>query len=44
MQAKTPAREATNSMEQLTEGCIALLPLDNSQGSVEFLNNQQIES
>ena len=38
MQAKTPAREATNSMEQRTEGCIAILPLDNGQGSVEFLN------
>ena len=29
-------------MEQQTEGCIALLPLDNGQGLVEILNTATI--
>ena len=36
VQAKTPAREAMNSMDQLTDGCVELLPLDNGHVSVEF--------
>ena len=38
VQAKVPNPTKINNMEERTEGCIALMPLDTVTGTVKFLN------